>query len=258
VAEAANGAQAVALVAEHLPHIAVLDIQMPDLTGIEATRRIKAEHPGVRVLILTAYDDDPYIFALLQAGASGYILKTADSAGLVRAVRAVHRGDSALDPAVTQKVVRQLATGHPLGAQSSVETLTDREVEVLRLATKGPTNKAIGQAQGISDRTVQGHLANAHYCTYINMGRSIEFFVLESKDGVVRAAFNACDVCFDSKKGYTQDGDYMVCNNCGRRFAADQINVVHGGCNPSPLGRTVQGDSLIIQVEDIVAGQNYF
>lgn len=162
VAEAANGAQAVALVAEHQPDVAVLDIQMPGVTGIEATRRIKAEHPGVRVLILTAYDDDPYIFALIQAGASGYILKTADSSDLVHAVRAVHRGDSALDPTVTQKVVQQLATGHPLGAPSAVETLTDREVEVLRLAAKGLTNKAIGQALGISDRTVQGHLANIY------------------------------------------------------------------------------------------------
>lgn len=98
----------------------------------------------------------------------------------------------------------------------------------------------------------------AHHYTYMNMGRPIEFFVLKSKDGVVRAAFNACDVCFGSKKGYTQDGDYMVCNNCGRRFPADQINVVHGGCNPSPLVRTVEGDNLVIQVEDIVAGQDYF
>jgi hypothetical protein len=98
----------------------------------------------------------------------------------------------------------------------------------------------------------------AHHYTYMNMGRPIEFFVLKSKDGVVRAAFNACDVCFGSKKGYTQDGDYMVCNNCGRRFPADQINVVHGGCNPSPLDRTVEGDTLTIQVEDIIAGQDYF
>jgi uncharacterized membrane protein len=98
----------------------------------------------------------------------------------------------------------------------------------------------------------------AHYFTYMHEGRPIEFFVLKSKDGVVRAAFNACDVCFGSKKGYTQDGDYMVCNNCGRRFPADQINVVQGGCNPSPLQRAVEGDSLVIQVDDIIAGLGYF
>ncbi len=160
VAEAADGRQAVALVEETQPDVAVLDIQMPAGGGIEATRRIKAEHPEVRVLILTAFDDDPYIFALLQAGASGYILKTADSAQLVQAVRAVHRGESALDATVTQKVVQQLASGRPMGAQVVAEGLTDRELEVLRLAAKGLTNKAIGQTLGISNRTVQGHLAN--------------------------------------------------------------------------------------------------
>ena len=162
VAEAADGQQAVALVAEHQPDVAVLDIQMPEITGIEATRRIKAEHPHVRVLILTAYDDDPYIFALLQAGASGYILKTADSSDLVRAVRAVYQGESALDPAVTQKVVQQLAVGRPPGVQTTVESLTGREIEVLQHVAKGFTNKAIGQALNISGRTVQGHLANIY------------------------------------------------------------------------------------------------
>jgi hypothetical protein len=98
----------------------------------------------------------------------------------------------------------------------------------------------------------------AHHYTYMHEGRPIEFFVLRSKDGVVRAAFNACDVCFQSKLGYTQEGDYMVCKNCGRRFPADQINVVHGGCNPSPLTRTVEGDHLVIQVQDIVRGLDYF
>lgn len=98
----------------------------------------------------------------------------------------------------------------------------------------------------------------AHHYTYMHEGRPIEFFVLKSKDGVVRAAFNACDVCFPAKKGYTQDGDEMVCNNCGRRFPADQINEVRGGCNPSPLDRTVDGDTLVIQVADIVKGLGYF
>jgi DNA-binding NarL/FixJ family response regulator len=162
VAEAADGHQAAILVAEHQPDVAVLDIQMPIVGGIEATRRIKAAHPDVRVLILTAYDDDPYIFALLQAGASGYVLKTADSEELVQAVRAVHRGESALDPAVAQKVVQQLTSGRPLGARASVEVLTEREIQVLRLTAKGLTNKAIGQTLGISDRTVQGHLANIY------------------------------------------------------------------------------------------------
>jgi DNA-binding NarL/FixJ family response regulator len=160
VAEATSGAEAVALTLEHRPDVAVLDIQMPEMNGIEATRQIKAQAPEVRVLVLTAYDDDPYIFAMLQAGASGYVLKTAPSAELVRAVRAVAHGESALDPAVTAKVMAQLATGKPFGAQAAVEGLTERELEVLRLAARGHTNRAIGHKLGISDRTVQGHLAN--------------------------------------------------------------------------------------------------
>lgn len=162
VAEATDGEQAVEAVASLQPDVAVLDIQMPGVSGIEATRRIKSSHPEVKVLILTAYDDDPYIFALLQAGASGYILKTAEPRQLVGAVRAVYRGESALDPAVTSRVVQQLASGRPPGSQGTVEGLTDRELEVLHLAAKGLTNKAIGQTLGISSRTVQGHLANIY------------------------------------------------------------------------------------------------
>lgn len=98
----------------------------------------------------------------------------------------------------------------------------------------------------------------AHFYTYIHEGRPIEFFVLKSKDGVVRAAFNACDVCFPAKKGYHQEGDEMVCDNCGSRFPSNLINEVRGGCNPSPLDRSVEGDTLVIQVGDIVGGLDYF
>jgi DNA-binding NarL/FixJ family response regulator len=160
VAEATTGAEAVALTLQHQPDVAVLDIQMPEMTGIEAARQIKAKAPEVQVLVLTAYDDDPYIFAMLQAGASGYVLKNAPSAELVRAVRTVAAGGSALDPTVTAKVMAQLSSGKPLGAQAVIEKLTQRELDVLRLAAKGHTNRAIGLELGISDRTVQGHLAN--------------------------------------------------------------------------------------------------
>lgn len=162
VGEAADGDAAVRLVAEHRPDVAVLDIRMPGASGIEATREIKARHPGVGVLILTAYDDDPYVFALLQAGANGYVLKTASSSELVQAVRTVARGESALDPAVAHKLVQQLTTGRPQAAAGTPEALTGREVEVLHLVARGLTNKAIGQKLGISDRTVQGHLANIY------------------------------------------------------------------------------------------------
>jgi signal transduction histidine kinase/DNA-binding NarL/FixJ family response regulator len=127
IAEADDGADALRLVEIHQPDVAVLDIRMPEVTGVEATRQIKVRFPQVRVLILTAYDDDPYVFALLQAGADGYVLKTASGDELVRAVRTVHRGESALSPEIAGKVVRQAISGRPESAADQVETLTDRE-----------------------------------------------------------------------------------------------------------------------------------
>ena len=98
----------------------------------------------------------------------------------------------------------------------------------------------------------------AHYYTYVHEEQAIKFFILKSADGVVRAAFDACDVCYGAKKGYRQDGEEMVCVNCGLRFPANRINEVRGGCNPAPLHRTVKGDTLVIQADDIVAGLRYF
>jgi DNA-binding NarL/FixJ family response regulator len=157
IAEADDGEMAQNLIHQNQPDIAVLDIQMPKASGIEVTRWVRANYPNVGVLILTAYDDDPYVLAVLQAGANGYVLKTASPADLIQAVRDVYSGKSVLDPSITQKLLAQLS--HPKDA-FQVEQLTDREMEVLALAGKGFTNKAIGIQLGISDRTVQGHLAH--------------------------------------------------------------------------------------------------
>ncbi|HXF64285.1 MAG TPA: response regulator transcription factor [Caldilineaceae bacterium] len=154
IAEADDGAAAWRLLAQHPPDVAVLDIRMPELNGVELTRRIKAHYPQVRVLILSAYEDEPYILALLRAGADGYILKTAQGDELVRAVKQVQVGKSVLDPTVAAKVVATLTDAQ------AVEPLSERELEVLRGVARGRTNRAIAQALGISDRTVQGHLAN--------------------------------------------------------------------------------------------------
>ena len=162
VAEAQDGAEAIRLVEMHQPHVAVVDVRMPILGGVDATRQIKERWPQVRVLILTAYDDDPYIYALLQAGADGYVLKTASGDELVRLVRLVHSGESALSPEIVSKIVKQIARGGPEGAVNQVEPFTGRELEVLRLAARGQTNRSIGLALGISHRTVQGHLANIY------------------------------------------------------------------------------------------------
>ncbi len=89
-------------------------------------------------------------------------------------------------------------------------------------------------------------------------GVTIKYFVLKSSDGVIRAAFDACDVCFEARRGYEQKGDFMVCKNCGRRFASVRVNVVEGGCNPAPLTRAIKGDKIILQVKDILEGKQYF
>ena len=161
VAEADDGEMACDLIGQHKPDVAVLDIQMPKATGIEVTRWIRANHRDVGVLVLTAYDDDPYVMAVLQAGANGYVLKTASPANILQAVRDVHEGKSALDPAVTLRLMNQIA-GQTTSDPASFEKLTERELEVLVLAGRGYTNKAIGMQLGISNRTVQGHLAKTY------------------------------------------------------------------------------------------------
>ena len=157
IAEADDGHQAMELIKQHQPDVAVLDIQMPKASGIEVTRWVRKHHREVGVLILTAYDDDPYVMAVLQAGANGYVLKTASPQEIIRAIRDVHAGNSALDAEIVQKMVAQVSSGIQ---DQPVEKLTDRELEVLTLVAKGYTNKAIGVQLGISDRTVQGHLAH--------------------------------------------------------------------------------------------------
>ncbi len=179
VAEAGDGEEALALIAREKPDVAVFDIQMPRLNGMDATRRVKAEFPATRVLILSAYDDDPYIFAALQAGASGYLLKTGGSDELVRAVHAVAAGESALSPAVAKKLV-QRATGAPT-RDEIVEPLTERELEVLRFAAKGMGNKQIAAELSISDRTVQGHLANIYSKLHVTTRTEAVLFAVREK-----------------------------------------------------------------------------
>jgi DNA-binding NarL/FixJ family response regulator len=161
VGEADNGQQAVELALTLKPDIVVMDVRMPVLSGIEATRRIREALPQVQVLVLTAHDDDQYIFSLLQAGASGYLLKTAPVSELVNAIRQVRAGESPLDPAIARKVVARMsgerASAH---AVSAMPDLTARELEILQLLANGLSNQAMAEALFISDRTVQAHLTS--------------------------------------------------------------------------------------------------
>ncbi|MEX2161557.1 MAG: response regulator transcription factor [Anaerolineales bacterium] len=157
VGEASDGEEARQLIEKNHPDVAVLDIQMPKASGIEVTRWVRAHQVDVGVLILTAYDDDPYVLAVLQAGANGYVLKTSSPGEIIQAVKDVHEGKSVMDPTITEKLLSHITAPKSTPA---TEELTDREMEVLHLVGRGYTNKAIGVQLSISDRTVQGHLAH--------------------------------------------------------------------------------------------------
>jgi len=158
VGEAESGEEAIRRARELRPDVILMDVSMPGMNGIEATKRIKAEMPGVGVLVLTSYDDDAYVFALLEAGAAGYILKNATEDELLGAVRAVAAGESALHPAIARKVLERFSS-HQTPSPAE-EMLSPRELEVLRIAATGRTNKEIARDLDISPRTVQVHLAN--------------------------------------------------------------------------------------------------
>lgn len=161
VAEAGDGEEAVKMASELKPDVALIDVAMPKLDGIEATRQIKALCPAVAVLVLSAYDDDQFVFGLLEAGAAGYMLKNVRGQEIVDAIRAVHAGESVLHPSVARKVLNRFASvsGKPR-ERKSLELLTEREMDVLKLVTKGLSNKDIADKLCLSVRTVQGHLAN--------------------------------------------------------------------------------------------------
>jgi len=156
VAEATNGQEAFNLLKQIKPDVAVLDIHMPISSGIVVLRQIRDHNWPIGVLILTSYDDDPYISAVLSAGADGYVLKTASPGEIVTAVRDVYQGKSVLDATILPKVFAQF---NQPSKSKELEPLTEREIEILAQMAKGYTNKAIGINLRISNRTVQGHIA---------------------------------------------------------------------------------------------------
>lgn len=194
VGEATNGAEAVALVDQLLPDVALVDISMPVMSGIEATERIKSAHPETAVLVLTAYDDDQYVFALLQAGAAGYLLKDVDSSEVIRAIRSVNTGEPVLHPAIARKVLARFSSEHislgtvppvPFGRPDAQRKMlmTDRELEVLRLAASGLTNMEIAQRLHFSVRTVQVHMT--HIFSKLGVGSRTEAVITSLRQGII-------------------------------------------------------------------------
>jgi DNA-binding NarL/FixJ family response regulator len=163
VGEAGNGAEALERAAVLRPDVVLMDLHMPVLDGIGATRRLQVEHPDIRVLALTTFDDDEEVFAALRAGAVGYLLKDVSSDRLVEALLAAARGESVLQPSVAAKVVARVArmADEPAPrAQPLVDPLSDRELEVLRLLADGSSNREIAAALFLAEGTVKNHVTS--------------------------------------------------------------------------------------------------
>ena len=159
VAEASDGEEAVKLASELKPDVVVMDIVMPKVNGIEATRKIKEIAPDIAILILTAYDDDEYVLGLLDAGAAGYLLKSARGRDLAGAIRAIKSGESVLHPKIIAKLLKRAMVA-PVEEHKTSEILSERESETLRLVALGMSNKEIAEKLFLSERTVKAHLTN--------------------------------------------------------------------------------------------------
>jgi two-component system response regulator NreC len=160
VGEAQDGRQAVQLAHDLRPEMVLMDIGMPLLNGLEATRQIKRDHPEIHVLVLTMHENEEYIHEVLAAGASGYILKQAAASELVAAIRAVHRGDAVLSPAITRVVIQDYLHSEAAQPVTASNELTAREREVLQLIAEGHTGKEIAELLCLSVKTVQAHRTN--------------------------------------------------------------------------------------------------
>ena len=158
--EASNGNEALSLASELQPDVILLDISMPGLGGIEVTRRIKEILPNAHVLILTVHEDESLLQEAIQAGASGYIIKRAVESELIDAIRAVWRGDLYVHPAMTRALLKEISPAPPSNNEAMVESLTPREIEVLRLIAQGYTNRQMADMLSISVRTVESHRSN--------------------------------------------------------------------------------------------------
>ena len=158
VAEAADGEETIRMVLEHNPDVALVDIVMPRMNGVEATRKIREVSPATAVLILSAYDDDQFVLALIEAGAAGYLLKSVHGRELVSAIRTVYDGEPVFHPSIMRKVIGHLKPGEGRGeSKLGLEQFSDRERDVLRLATEGLSNKEIARVLSLNVRTVQAH-----------------------------------------------------------------------------------------------------
>jgi two-component system, NarL family, response regulator NreC len=184
VAEAGTGREAVTQVKEHKPDLAILDISMPDLSGLEATRIIKTESPQTQVLILTMHESDEYFFRALQAGASGYVLKKAATQDLIAAARAVARGEAFLYPSVAKRLIGEYVQRHQDGTEEGgYPGLSDREREVLKLLAEGLSNLEIADRLSITQSTLQTH--RSHILDKLGLHTTVDLVKYAVRHGLV-------------------------------------------------------------------------
>ena len=185
VAEAANGLEAVDKAARYEPTVVLMDIRMPELDGIEATRRILAADPTARVLILTTFDLDEYVYEALAAGASGFVLKDERPEQLLTAIRTIAAGDALLSPTVTKRVIQKFARAPRRERPPGIDELTARELEVLRLMADGLSNAEIGETLFITETTVKTHVT--HVLQKLDLRDRVQAVVLAYQSGLFEA-----------------------------------------------------------------------
>jgi len=182
VAEASNGLEAVAKAARFRPTVVLMDIRMPELDGLQATRRILAADDTARILILTTFDLDEYVYEALRAGASGFVLKDDPPEQLLAAIRIVAAGEALLSPSITRRVIKQFTRVPQHAPPSQVEDLTERELEVFRLIARGLSNAEIGRELYISDTTVKTHIT--HILQKLDLRDRVQAVVLAYQTGL--------------------------------------------------------------------------
>jgi DNA-binding NarL/FixJ family response regulator len=186
VGQAANGSQALDVVATTTPDVVLMDVRMPVLDGVEATRRLLVRHPSVRVIVLTTFDLDDHAYAALKAGASGFLLKDASAEDVLAAIRAVHSGDAVLAPSTTRRLIERVAPGlpGPSTGPDPLERLTDREREVLGRIARGDSNAEIAARLFLSEATVKTHVGRI--LTKLGLRDRVHAVVLAYEIGLVR------------------------------------------------------------------------
>ena len=185
VAEASNGLEAVEKADRFRPDVILMDIRMPELDGLEATRRILAADSGARILVLTTFDLDEYVYEALRSGASGFVLKDEPPEQLLAAIRTVAAGDGLLSPSVTKRVIKQFARAQSSTPPKEFDELTSREQEVFRLIANGLSNAEIGQELFISDTTVKTHIT--HILQKLGLRDRVQAVVLAHQTGLFEA-----------------------------------------------------------------------